>query len=180
MPSKYERPLESNNIVPQFGVMKDGSLEYFYLHACLHCKFLLILDDLESYMLFFLVIICFEHLTKRPAPQNRHYLILIGYCVSNCYLRIALAIRKISQTTHPPRSHIEKLILLAFLPLKRCKFLLEGASWRFLDSRLSLSQLFRYPNPLIFIAEVVIAFGRDLLAVSSTTDEDLVDTLLVD
>lgn len=46
MASKYERPLESDDVVPQFRVMEDGSLEYLYFHACLHCEFFLVLDDL--------------------------------------------------------------------------------------------------------------------------------------
>ena len=76
--------------------MKDGSLEYLYLYACLHCKLLLIFNNLEGYMFFFLVIISFEHLAKRASSQNSYYLVFIGNSVSNCDLGVTLAICKIS------------------------------------------------------------------------------------
>lgn len=68
MASKYERTFKPDYVIPQFGVVEDGSLEYLYLHACLHCKLFLILNDLQRNVLFFLVIICLKHFTERSSP----------------------------------------------------------------------------------------------------------------
>lgn len=86
--------------------MEDSCFQYLYLHTCLYCKLLLILDDLEGDILLLLVVESFEHLTERATTQHSHDLILVAYRVTHIHFRITLAIRKIRQTTHSSCTHI--------------------------------------------------------------------------
>jgi hypothetical protein len=181
MSPKDKGALQSDDIVAQFRIVQYGSFQYFYLHPCLHCKFLLVFDDFKSDMLLLFVVVCLENFTERPSAKHSHDFVFVCNGISYSNFCIALGIREILKRMDSTRANIIYFILLRFFSLKRCQFFLHNASWRFLgQSRLSFRQFFSDPNPFVLWSKVVIALGGDFFAIATAANKNFIDTVLID
>lgn len=181
MSPKDKGALQSDDVISQFRIVQYGSLQYLYLHPRLHCKLLLVFDDFKSDMLLLFVVVCLENFTKRPSAKHSHDLIFICNRITHSHFCIALWISEILKSMHSTRTNIVYFILLGFFSLKRRQFFLHNASRWFLgQSRLSFRQFLTNPNSFILCSKVVIALGRDFLAIPTTANQNFIDTVLID